>query len=459
MASFDPFDSISPLDYRYYGRNKDLFTKIQPFLSETAAVQYQAKVEVALAKVLAQRGICTKKIADEIAQAAQHVKPEEVYAEEDRIKHNIRALVNCIRKNVSDEAKPYVHFSTTSHDIICSADAARFKDFIVQSLIPELNQLNHTLIALSRREKATLQIGRTHGQHAEPITFGFAMAQYVARIGHKIQDISVSAKDLRGKIAGAVGGYNALSLFVNDPEAFEKEVLLELGIPPSPISTQVVAAEYLTDAIHDVVSCFGILANLADDLRHLQRSEIAEVGESFGKEQVGSSTMPHKRNPISFENVKSLWKATMPRMMTVYLDQISEHQRDLTNSASSRFVPEILATLLIAANRMKKAIEKLSVDRSSLQHNFDQSKDMIAAEPLYLLLAAHHHPDAHEKVRQVTLIAQQKKRPFQDLALADKELAPYLKKFSKQQLDLVKHPEKYVGICAQKTEKICKQWD
>ena len=341
--SFEPkiniFDAISPLDYRYYGRNDEIFRKLQPYLSENAMVRYMAKVEAALTKVLAKNSICSKKIADEVEKACKKVTAEEVYLEEDKLKHNVRALANCIRSKVSNEAKPFVHFTATSQDIISTADALRYREFTNNILILKLIEFEKTLIDLALREKDTIQIGRTHGQHAVPITFGFAIAQYVSRIGNAIIKIKKAGNNLRGKIAGAVGSYNASSLFFNNPEKFEEEVLQELSLKPSPISTQIPEAEFMVDYINSIIESFGVLANLADDMRHLQRSEIAEIGEEFAAKQVGSSTMPQKRNPINFENVKSLWKEFMPRMITLYSDQISEHQRDLTNSASSKVFP------------------------------------------------------------------------------------------------------------------------
>ncbi len=452
------FDNISSLDFRYYGRNEKIKEKLRPYLSEESAIKYLAKVETALTRTLAKRGICSKAIADEIENASRQVSAQEVYIEEDRIKHNIRALANSIRKRVSNAAKPYVHFTTTSHDIICTADAARFKDFSNDALIPSLINLERTLIYLSLREKDTLQIGRTHGQHAEPITFGFAIALYVSRIGTRIKAIQKTANNLRGKIAGAVGSYNASSLFFNDPEAFEKDVLAELKLKPSPISTQVVEAEYMADFIHAITSCFGVLANLADDMRHLQRSEIGEVGEYFEAKQVGSSTMPQKRNPINFENVKSMWKEFMPRMFTLYMDQICEHQRDLTNSASSRFVPEILAGLYVSIVRLNKTMAKLIVDKNNLKKNFNMNKEMITAEPAYILLAAHNHPDAHEYVRELTLKSQQTGKPFRELFFKDHKLKPYIEKFTNKQIEILKNPEKYIGIASKKVDGICGFW-
>jgi len=460
--SFEPtiniFDAISPLDYRYYGRNDEIFRKLQPYLSENAMIKYMAKVEAALTEVLAKNGICSEKIADEVEKACKKVTAEEVYLEEDKLKHNVRALANCIRNKVSNEAKPFVHFTATSHDIISTADAARYKDFTNNILNPKLIEFEKTLIDLALREKDTIQIGRTHGQHAVPITFGFAIAQYVSRLGNTIIKIKKSANNLRGKVAGAVGSYNASSLFFRNPEEFEEEVLQELSLKPSPISTQIPEAEFMVDYINSIIESFGILANLADDMRHLQRSEIAEVGEVFTKEQVGSSTMPQKRNPINFENVKSLWKEFMPRIITLYTDQISEHQRDLTNSASSRFIPEILAALYLSVSRLDRTMKSLQVDKENLRKNFDMNKGLIVAEPLYILLAAYNHPDAHEAVRQLTLKAQSEKKPLQDLIKKEKSLQPYLKKINKAQLKIISEPENYIGIASEKTRSICGFW-
>jgi len=452
------FDTISPLDFRYYGSNEKVFHKLRPYLSENGMIKYMAKVEAALTKILSKKGICSNKVAMEVEKAASKITAEEVYAEEDKLKHNVRALVNCMQNMVSDDAKPFVHFTATSHDIIATADAYRYKEFTNNILIPTLIDFEKTLIKIALREKNTLQIGRTHGQHAVPITFGFAIAQYVSRVGRTIIRIRRSANNLRGKIAGAVGSYNASSLFFDNPEKFEREVLSELNLKASPISTQIPEAEFMVSYVNTITEGFGVLANLADDMRHLQRSEINEVAEIFASKQVGSSTMPQKRNPINFENVKSLWKEFMPRINTLYMDQISEHQRDLSNSASSRFIPEILAAFYISVYRLNNTMKNLVVDKERLRKNFEMNKGLIVAEPLYILLAAKGHPDAHEIVRQLTLKAQQTKRPLSIIIKNEKSLQPYLKKLNKNQIEIIKNPEKYTGIASEKTEKICNFW-
>jgi adenylosuccinate lyase len=140
--------------------------------------------------------------------------------------------------------------------------------------------------------------------------------------------------------------------------------------------------------------------------------------------------MPQKRNPINFENVKSLWKTYAPRMATVYMDQISDHQRDLTNSASGRFLPEILAALFMSANRTNSVMKKLSVDKQNMKRNFDMSKNMLIAEPLYIILASKGHSDAHEAVRKLTLKSQQTGWPLFELAQEDDETKDFVSTLS-----------------------------
>lgn len=451
------FKNISPLDHRYSLREEE-FDKYTKYLSEKAKIKYQARVEVALARVLATRGICSDGIADEIEAATSKLTPEEVYTEEKKTRHNIRALVNCIQNKVSTEARPYVHFTTTSFDIVDTANSLRYKETSQELIVPILIKLEKLLMDIALREKDTVQVGRTHGQHAVPVTFGFALSEYVSRLGNRINEIRKKSQLLKGKISGAVGAYNASHIFFDDPQSFEKEVLAELGLEAGNHSTQIVEPEYMTDFIHAIISCFSVLASLSDDMRHLQRSEIGEVGEYFDKDQVGSSTMPHKRNPINYENVKSLWKEFMPRMNTIYMDQLSEHQRDLTNSASSRFIPEIIVGLLSAANRLIRVFEKIAIDRENIKKNFNLNKEMIVAEPLYILLASYGHPDAHEEVRKLTVEARERNKVLRELILEKEELKKYMDKFTDKQRDLLINPEKYTGVAAQKVEQVVENW-
>lgn len=457
MPEFDRYDCVSPIDYRYFDQ------RVADYLSENAYIQYLLDVESALAQALGRRGLCSQTIAAEIRGACDTVTSQEVYAEEARIKHDIRALVNCIRNRVSDDAKRFVHMTATSYDIISSANAARFRDAMHKLVLPELAKLLGILCALAIQEKNTIQIGRTHGQHAVPITFGFAIAEYVSRLGDCFCNLIDLTQRLVGKFSGAVGAHNASCLFFDDPQEFERKVLAELELNPAEFSTQIPPPEPLARLMTEIILAAGVLANLARDMRNLQRTEIAEVGEPFEQDQVGSSTMPQKHNPINFENVESIWKIVVGRAVTIFLDQLSDHQRDLTNSASARTYGEIIGYFVSMVSRISKVMIKLTVNRENMAHNFQLQGDLMAAEPLQLILASLGHPDAHSKVNQLILKAyDQKKRGLKvtlsSLAQSDEEIGPYFAKMTSAQLSVINSPEQYTGIAAEKTEKIANNY-
>ena len=402
------YQNLSPLDHRYYLTNRETFEALGRFLSEEASVRYLVRVEIALIKAHLD-GAQLKGYEELLKDLENVIDPEEVYREEEKTQHNIRALVNVLKRKLPKEIQCFVHAGATSADILDTAQSLRIKDAVRKVLLPELLKLLQLLIDFTIREAATPQVGRTHGQHAVPITVGFWMAEFVARLGKSIQEIEVKSRNLRGKLSGATGSYNATSLITDNPEAFEAAFLGNLGISASEYSHQLVEPEYLLRLLLEINIAFGVIANLADDLRNLQRSEISEIREFFSLDQVGSSTMPQKRNPWNSEHVKSLWKSFSPRVITFFMDQISEHQRDLTNSASSRFVVDYLAGFLAATTRMVKVVSSLKVDSERLGKNISSSGDLVLAEAAYILLSNSGIPDAHERIRQITLACEKNK--------------------------------------------------
>jgi adenylosuccinate lyase len=453
-------DTVSPLDYRYYGPSERLRPKVHPYLSETGNLRYFLKVEAALAHGLAAAGVCTQAQADEIARACDQVTFEEVHEEEEKTQHNVRALVNCIARRVSAEARPFIHLGATSSDVWDTATALRLRDFTREVLLPELIDLERAFVDLAREHRDTVQIGRTHGQHAVPITFGFAIAQYVDRLGGRIVEIQRAADAQRGLLSGAVGAYNAMSVVVADPIALERDVLGRLGIEPALASTQIAPPEPQVDLVNAVLSCFGVLANFADDMRHLARTEIGEVRERFIATQVGSSTMPHKQNPWNFEHVKSMWKEFTPRAVAVFHNQISEHQRDLTNTASARFVPEIFVGFLDAVDRMVGLVRSTDVNPERMEANLAHSKGVVVAEPLYILLALRGAGHAHEVSRKIALEARSSGRSVLDIAAENPEAAPVLAKLTEAERNILGEPERYyTGLAAQKVDQICDYWE
>jgi adenylosuccinate lyase len=461
------FANISPIDHRYSISDAGLFGRLSACLSEEAVIRSCARVEEALLITLIRRLAPEPRRAELAAAAsgvADAIDPAEVYAEEAKTQHNVRALVNVLKRRVPAEAEPYVHLGATSVDILDTAASLRYRDVVAEVLLPLLAELEGELVRLARTEADTPQIGRTHGQHAVPITFGFAVAGYASRLGKCILRIRDRAADLRGKLSGAVGSYNAGSLLVADPQALEREFLAGLGLRPSDTSTQLVEPEHLLGLLLEINTAFGVIANLADDLRHLQRSEIGEVREAFSDTQVGSSTMPQKRNPWNAEHVKSLWKAFCPRVLTFFMDQISEHQRDLTNSASGRFVADYLAGFAAAVARMRSTVESLRIDRPTMAENLHRSKDLAFAEAVYVLAARGGISDAHELVRRATLRVEREGRKLGEVLAEDAAFWRTLDAGVRQTQGcdaaaFFEDPARYTGRAASLARAVADRWE
>ncbi len=448
------YDAVDPLDGRYFDSGLAMYA------SERSRIAYQAYVESVLAQTLADFKICSTDVADQITEAAQKVTAEDVYEHEKITKHDIKALVNSIKANLSDKAKPFVHFGATSYDIIATANALQMRDLIQQAIIPRLQKLLQTLISISDQYADTVQVGRTHGQHAVPITFGFAISEYVERIGSSMQALTDLANNLNGKFSGAVGAYNALSVFVDDPLEFERKLLEKVGLEPAPYSTQVIPPEQMIRLLDELTITAGVMANLAHDMRHLQRSEIAEVREKFEKGQTGSSTMAHKRNPWNFENVVSMHKQVLSQAVNANLNIASEHQRDLTDSASSRFyvmVPVIVAGM---ASRLNSIMSKLEIDQDAMQRNLQLSAGAIAAEPLYLLFEKHGHTLAHEKAKELAHRALQENCSLAEVIQTDAKAARYWSQFDERERNIIISPETYyTGLAEKKARIIISRWE
>lgn len=468
METRNIFENLSCLDHRYSLSEKEVFNKLSQYISEEASVRSCAKAEAALVKAhLSVRGQLTPEIEKKLDEVAANIDPQEVYNEEEKTQHFIRALVNVLKTKIDDDIAPLVHLGATSVDVLDTALSMRMRDVTQNVVLPELKALEVALCNIAEREAETPQVGRTHGQHAVPITFGWSIAEFVSRLGKSILRIEELSNQLKGKLAGPVGAYNGPSMIVKDPEDLEKRYLAYVGLEPSEYSNQLVEPEYLLRLLLEFNVAFGIIANLADDLRNLQRSEIGEVFEYFSSTQVGSSTMPQKRNPWNSEHVKSLWKAMAPRVMTFYMDQISEHQRDLTNSASQRFISDYTAGFTMAVNRMKKIVSGLQADRENMEINLENAggkvKGGVLAEPAYILLAESGISDAHEVIRKLTLEAETTGKTLYEVLLNNKDtldrITAQLEKLGMKDAEtFFQNPARYHGLAAEKSRRLAKKY-
>lgn len=447
-----------PLVARYLA-GEGLLESASRLLSEGALyLRYALPVEVALLEVLAEDGWFEAAHLPAVRAAASAVTLEEFQQEEERVRHDLKALVNVFTRRCPAEVASFVHLGATSYDILSNAHLLRLRAGVKELVMPELRACLEQFRRLALEYASTPQIGRTHGQYAEPMTFGYSMACYLERLGWCYEELERSLTCLRGKFSGAVGAYTTPALLHKDPRAIETRVLAKVGLLPAQTSTQITHPEPALAVLHHLTAAFGVLANLADDLRNLQRSEIQEVAESYqASSQVGSSAMPHKRNPISWENVKSQWKTFMPQLMTFYLDQISEHQRDLSNSASARFLPRILLGLTLAGRRSCKGLSTLVVDHETMVGRL-AGLDEVVSGPLQAILSAQGLPEAHEHVRRASVVAREEKRLLLEVAGESPVLGPALERLSPEQKEALRQPQNQCGSAEQACLRAVEHW-
>ena len=445
---------VHPIDKRY------LVRELVPFISDEAFLGYKLRVEAAHAKALAKHGVCPIEVASEIEEKAriETVKPSEVESMEKALRHDIRAMVETLASKVSDRAKPYVHLGLTSYDVVNTAQVLMIRDATYDVILPDMTSLLEKMVDIAVRERSTVQIGRTHGQHAEPTTFGKEMAVFVDRWGRDIERVIEAVDGLRGKAGGAVGTKASLSL-LGDPDEIERTMMNELGIEPATIATQIVPAEDLTNYFAQITIAFGTLADMANSMRHLQRSEIAEVLEHFEARQIGSSTMPQKRNPISWENIISQYRAVMPHIVTSLLNIESDHQRDLRDSAANRYlIAEVLDAFDYSVTRSRETLSKIVVDGDAMKRNLQLDGGSYLAEPAYIILALSGVPNAHEYVRKLVVKSRNERKSLSEVLLSDATFQEAVEKLPPETKAVLSSPDKYIGSSEKLVDQVTSHW-
>ena len=435
-----------------------------PYFGYDNLVKPWIEVELALLSVLWEIG----KIPDEDYALLTPEKREEIMSitttqvdERERkvTKHDIRALVQLIQERIPPRLRKWVHFTATSFDIRDTGTILAFERAFLNVTLPTIDKLIKILAEKVEEYAQIRQIGRTHGQHALPITVGFWLATILVRLLNCRERLVITCNDLRGKFSGAVGAYNAQIGLLG--QNIEKRVLEKLGLLPAKISTQILPPEPLADFLHAHVLLSACLAQLARDCRHLQRSEISEIRERFEKKQVGSSTMPHKKNPVSFENIEGIFIIVKNEYHKVLDNLISEHQRDLVGSSVSREFPGIVVLVQYQLERMIKVISKMEIDKEALERNFNLNSHLILAEPLYLVLQmAGYEGDANEFVKRELIPRAKPEKPLlsvlEELAQKDPKLKEAVDRIPQDIKSLLCNPKDYVGLAIEKAKEIAK---
>jgi adenylosuccinate lyase len=422
---------------------------------EETRVQKLLDVEAALALAHAEVGNIPKKDAEKIAAMAstKYVKVERVKAIEKEIKHDIASLVRALSEACGPSGA-YVHLGATSYDIVDTANALQLKDAL--GLIEKkLSDLKEILKKQAAQHKGTVMIGRTHGQHALPITLGFKFAVWGYEVNRHIERLNECKKRvLVGKISGAVGTQAGLG---EHATVIQELVMERLGLRAAEISTQIVQRDRYAELVCAYAMVASSLENFATEIRELQRPEIGELSEAFeADKQVGSSTMPHKQNPETCERVCGLARIVRSLSTPALEDMITWHERDLTQSSAERFIlPESNILLDYMLNLMCNIIANLRVDSQRMLQNLSLTQGRAMSEAVMMALTKKgvNRQEAHELLRKLTIQSALEKRDFKQVLLQDKFVSS---KMSEKEIDEALNPKNYLGTAIKQAEKFAK---
>lgn len=444
-------DPVCPLDYRY-GR-----AEVKAIFGETKKLQYLLDVEAALARAHARVGNIPKKSADEITKKAKTsiVKVERVKEIEAETKHDIMAVTRALAEKCTGDAGKYIHLGATSYDIVDTANALQFTDSL-DHVKKGLKALRNTFVSLAKKHKKTVMVGRTHGQHTIPITFGLKMAGYAMEIDRHMERLfECKSRLLVGKLSGAVGTGAALG-----PKALkiQQEMLKELKLGIEDVSTQIVCRDRYNELLGVLCNISTSMEKFATEIRNLQRDEIREAAEAFeAKKQVGSSTMPHKRNPITSEQICGLARLIRGFLIPAYENSIQWHERDLCNSSNERFIiPHSIILTDWIVFKTNDVFKNLKVFPERMKQNLEISKGLPMAESLMTTLIGKGlgRGDAHELMRKTSLKAAKEGKTLKEVFLQENKK---LKLLSEKEVEHALSPENYLGVSTEIVDRVVKK--
>ncbi len=433
---------VHPIDYRYGT------PQMKRIWSEDSKIKRMIRVEIALLKALAKKGYLSKDEVDEVRRKAMKITPERVREIESEIRHDIMALV----KAISDVADcRWIHFGATSNDIIDTATATQLRDAVLL-LESKLKRLIKLLVLKAEEYKNIVCLGRTHGQAALPTTYGFRFALWAAEFArHYIRLQQMKDRLLVGKMSGAVGTQAA---FGEDGFEIEEEVMRLLNLKPALISSQIVPRDIYCEYVEFLSNLATSLEKVALNFRLLQRSEVAEVMERFERKQVGSSTMPHKRNPIDSENVCGLARVVRGFVEPQHQSAILWEERDLTNSSAERIIL-VEASVLVdhILTKMIGIVENLSLDLDNIRRNLAAQRGLNMSEAVMIELTKRgvSRQQAHEMLRRTSMRAYENGTSLLDELVEDEEIMKY---FTRDELENLLKPENYIGTAVRRVERV-----
>jgi adenylosuccinate lyase len=442
---------ILPIDTGRHGT-----PEMRRIFEEESRVQKMLDVEAALAWAHAETGDFPRKDAEKIVAMAstKYVKIARIKEIEREIKHDVASLVRALSE-VCGSSGGYVHLGATSYDIVDTANALQLKDAL--SLIENrLDEFEDVLMEKAVKYKHTVMVGRTHGQHALPITLGFKFSVWMREISrHIVRLDECSTRVLVGKMSGAVGTQAGLGEHAME---IQRLVMSRLGVEAADISTQIVQRDRYAELACVLALVASSLENFATEIRELQRPEIGELSEFFELDkQVGSSTMPQKRNPELCERVCGLARIVRSLVIPALEDVTTWHERDLTQSSTERFwIPEacILTDYLLFL--MVNVVKTLRVYEERMLRNLSLTQGRFMSEAVMIALTKKgmNRQTAHELLRKLTIESEIERKSMKDLLLTDKTIS---RKLTEKEVAVTLNPRKYLGTAFKQVDLAVKR--
>jgi adenylosuccinate lyase len=387
------------------------------------------EVEIAACEAMAKEGLVAEEALENIKKKAAFSVGRILEIEEET-KHDVIAFLTNVAEHVGPDSR-YIHLGLTSSDILDTSFALLLKQ-AMGIIVQDLQELMDVIRIKAMEHKYTAMIGRSHGIHAEPITFGLKLAVWYSEMKRNVKRL-VEARDVisYGKLSGAVG------TFANTSPKIEALVCKKLGLRPEEISTQIIQRDRHAQYFSSLAILAGTLEKIAVEIRHLQRTEVLEVEEPFAKGQKGSSAMPHKKNPIGCENISGLARLVRSNSLAAMENMPLWHERDISHSSVERVIaPDSTILIDYMLHRLTGILRGLVVHTDRMSENLKKTKGLIFSQQLLLKLAGKglERQSAYVMVQRNAMKVWETGQEFKDLIMEDQEIGGYLSKIEIEEI-------------------------
>lgn len=383
--------------------------------------QYYLNVEIAVAEAYADLGTFPKQDVEELKKKAKF-NVERIDEIEAEVKHDVIAFLTCVNESLGDLAK-YMHVGMTSSDVIDTAFALQIQDS-GKIILQDLDETIQSMKDLAKKHKETVCIGRSHGVHAEIMTFGVKICNWIDILERQRNNFVHALDEIRvGQISGPVGTYS------NIPPEVEEVTCKKLNLKPARISTQIIARDYHAYFMQSLALIASVIEQFATEIRHLQRTEVLEVEEGFGEKQKGSSAMPHKKNPVLSENLCGLARVVRANSIVALENIPLWHERDISHSSAERIIfPDSLTLVDFMLNRFNGVVKNLVVHEKNMLKNTNKFGGIVYSQRVLLKLIEKGltREDAYRLVQRNALDAFENDGDFRINLLNDKDVEKLL---------------------------------